>query len=388
MQPQCDVLIVGGGIMGCAHAYQALVAGHSVIMMERNLEPRDASVRNFGQIVPSGMDRKWQRIGRESLRIYRDLQSMGDIAVAPLGSLYVAATEQEEGLLQELSKINLEEDYPSQLMTKQQCLDHQPLLNPANVRAGLFFPKDMVAEPRKTVNLIRTMLQERFGLHYRGGSTVTQITEQAGKAVVTTASQQEVIAGKVIVCSGAEVGILYPEVFKASSMQLVKLQMLSTVAQPDGTNLKGSILTGRTIRRYEAFRECPSYAAVIAQQDKTEYGLANGVHILFKMAANREVILGDSHHYFSVKDQTPLDYDQDEPLDQFMIEEAKELVNLPDYRIRQRWQGWYSQMEDTDIFTPQVSPNVHIVTGIGGKGMTGSLGFAKQHFTQIMESNS
>lgn len=386
MKPQCDVLIVGGGIMGCAHAYQALIAGHSVIMVERNPEPRDASVRNFGQIVPSGMDRKWQRIGRESLRIYRDLQSMGDIAVAPLGSLYVASTADEQGLLEELRDINLAEDYPSQMMTKDQCLDLQPLLNPAKVQAGLYFPKDMVAEPRQTVHRIRQMLIERFGLHYRGNTTVTQIEESAGRVVATTAAHREIAAAKVIVCSGAEVGILYPEVFKASAMQLVKLQMLATVPQPEGTSMTGSILTGRTIRRYEAFRECPSYDKVIAQQDQQEYGLANGVHILFKMGGDREVILGDSHHYFSVKDQQPLDYDQDERLDQFMIDEAKDLVSLPDYQISHRWQGWYSQMADTDIFVPQVSPNVHIVTGIGGKGMTGSLGFAKTHFKRIMES--
>lgn len=386
MQPQCDVLVVGGGIMGAAHAYQALIAGHSVMMVERNREPMDASVRNFGQIVPSGMDRKWQRIGRESLRIYRDLQSMGDIAVAPLGSLYVAQTAAEQGLLEELRDINLAEDYPSQMMTKDQCVDLQPLLNPANVRAGLYFPKDMVAEPRQTVNLIRDMLIERFGLHFQGATTITAIEESAGRVVATTAAQQQIIAGKVIVCSGAEVGILYPEVFKASSMQIVKLQMLSTVPQPETANLTGSILTGRTIRRYEAFRECPSYDSVIAEQDKAEYGLANGVHILFKMGRDRRVILGDSHHYFSVKDQDPIDFDQDERLDKFMVDEAKDLVHLPDYSIGQRWQGFYSQMADTDIFVPQVSPNVHIVTGIGGKGMTGSLGFAKTHFNRIMES--
>lgn len=387
MQPKCDVLIIGAGILGCSHAYQALAAGHSVTMIERDNEPQEASVRNFGQIVPSGMNRKWQRIGRESLRIYKDLHSMDDIAIAPLGSLYVATTEGEQGLLEELREINLAEDYPSELLTKDQCLAKQPLLNPDKVRGGLFFPKDLVAEPRQTVNRIREMLISRFGLKYHGGTTVTHIEETAGGAVARTGAAQEIVAGKVIVCSGAVVDILYPEVFKASTMQIVKLQMMATRPQPFGTELAGSILTGRTIKRYEAFQECPSYEAVKkAELAEDDYGLVNGVHILFKMGADRQVILGDSHHYFSVKDREPVNFDQDEALDSFMIAEAKELVGLPDYGISHRWQGFYSQMTDTDIFTPQVSPNVHIVTGIGGKGMTGSLGFAKTHFKTIMES--
>lgn len=387
MQPSCDVLVVGAGILGCAHAYQALTAGYSVMMIERDKEPQGASVRNFGQIVPSGMDRKWQRIGRESLRIYKDLQAMGDIAVASHGSLYVATSEGELQLLEELRAINLAEDYPSELLTTAQCLARQPLLNPERVRGGLFYHQDMVAEPRHTVNRIRQLLIERFSLRFQSGTAITSIEEEGNRVIARTAAEQEILAGKVIVCSGAVVDILYPEVFKASSMQIVKLQMLATKPQPEGTNLQGSILTGRTIKRYEAFQECPSYDQVKeAELAADDYGLINGVHILYKMGEDRRVILGDSHHYFSVKSSEPVNFDQDDELDSFMIGEAKELVSLPDYGISHRWQGFYSQMTDTDIFAPQVSTNVHIVTGIGGKGMTGSLGFAKGHFRTIMES--
>ena len=66
-------------------------------------------------------------------------------------------------------------------------------------------------------------------------------------------------------------------------------------------------------------------------------------------------------------------------LDDFMINEARKIFNLPDYTIANRWYGVYSQCKEKDIFNESIGKNIHIVTGIGGKGMTGSAGFAEKN---------
>ncbi len=48
------IVIIGGGIIGTAHAFEAIKAGHQVIQLEREEVARSASVRNFGLVWVSG----------------------------------------------------------------------------------------------------------------------------------------------------------------------------------------------------------------------------------------------------------------------------------------------------------------------------------------------
>jgi glycerol-3-phosphate dehydrogenase len=41
------VAIVGGGILGTAHALEAIARGHEVVQFEREAEARGATVRNL-----------------------------------------------------------------------------------------------------------------------------------------------------------------------------------------------------------------------------------------------------------------------------------------------------------------------------------------------------
>jgi glycine/D-amino acid oxidase-like deaminating enzyme len=140
-------------------------------------------------------------------------------------------------------------------------------------------------------------------------------------------------------------------------------------------------LTGLSIRRYEAFAECPSYRAIKAREKQDSLVKKWGVHILFKQAADGSIILGDSHEYAVAMDE--LGFDTDMNIDNFILQESEKIFDLPTYEIQNRWLGFYSQCKNSDIFQHTVDRNIHIVTGIGGKGMTGSAGFAKANIDQI-----
>lgn len=71
---QYDLLIIGGGILGTFHAWSAVEKGLKVAIVDKGSQPRGSSVQNFGQVVPSGMDLKWQQYGRKSLEIYKSIQ--------------------------------------------------------------------------------------------------------------------------------------------------------------------------------------------------------------------------------------------------------------------------------------------------------------------------
>lgn len=381
MNHSYDLVVTGGGVLGTFHAYHALAKGLKVALLEKDAKPQGATVRNFGQVVPSGMDSKWQNFGRESLAIYKSIQADFDISVRQEGSIYIASDEEEVQLLEELREINRSNAYPSELLTKQQCLDRYPNLREGYVKAGLYFPEEVKVEPRTMIHRLHQYLKQK-GLDIYAGETVLECDALRSGVQLYTSGNRLLSASKVIICNGNEFKILYPKLFEESDLVVSKLQMMQTKAQT-GYVLPSSVLTGLSIRRYEAFAECPSYKEIKAREDENSFEKKWGVHILFKQAADRSIIIGDSHEYAPAGQMQNLGFDLNMDIDRFIIEEAKKIFDLPTYEIQNRWFGTYSQCRSRDIFQHTIDDDIHIVTGIGGKGMTGSAGFAKQNINSI-----
>ncbi|RKR04829.1 FAD dependent oxidoreductase TIGR03364 [Flavobacterium sp. 90] len=385
MKEKHDLIIVGSGVLGTFHAYHALLKGMSVAILEKNSKPEGATVRNFGQVVPSGMDRKWQNFGKESLNIYKDIQLQFDINLRQNGTVYLASNEEEMQLIEELHQINIANDYESNLLTKEQCLAKYAGLRSDYCTGGLFFPQEVTVEPATMIHKLHQYMTANLGLDLHMNTTVLNTENINNEVIATTSAGLEYKASKIIICNGSDFKILYPEIYNNSDLVVSKLQMLQTKPQHN-YKLDGSILTGLTIRRYESFEECKSYAAIKAKENPDSFEKKYGVHILFKQALDGSVILGDSHEYAAAKDIDSLGFDLNMDIDNFMIEEAKKIIDLPTYEIQNRWFGMYSQCKTKDIFEHTIGENIHIITGIGGKGMTGSAGFAKHNIDKIFNA--
>ncbi|MFT5254444.1 MAG: FAD dependent oxidoreductase TIGR03364 [Flavobacteriales bacterium] len=385
MKPMYDLIVVGSGVLGTFHAYHALKKGFRVAIIEKDKMPQGATIQNFGQVVPSGMDTKWQAYGRESLAIYKEIQSQFDISIRQKGSIYLASNEEEIQLIEELSQINQSNNYESHLLTKDQCLDKYPGLRSDYVKAGLFFPEEVTVEPRTMIYRLQEFMIQNMGLKLILNTTIVNCESTSNGVSLFSAANESFLAKKVIICNGSEFKNLFPILFNESDLVVSKLQMMQTKPQKNYT-LDGSILTGLSIRRYEAFYECPSFKSIKVKEDPDTLEKKWGIHILFKQAADGSVILGDSHHYADAKNIDDLGFDLDMDIDNFMIQEAKKIIDLPNYEIQNRWYGRYSQCKTKDIFEYTIGENIHIITGIGGKGMTGSGGFAKENIRKIFNT--
>lgn len=382
MTTKFDLIVVGGGILGTFHAYHALKKGLRVALIEKNSVPQGATVRNFGQVVPSGMDLKWQNFGRESLAMYNELQFQADLTVRKNGSVYIASNDEELQLINELHEINKNNDYESVLLSKSECISKFDGLRSDYCKGGLFFPQELSVDSAEMIVKLHRFLKEKLKLEIFYNTTIVETHENDGECIAITATGTALNASKIIICGGHEFKTLYPEVFNESDLEISKLQMLQT--KPQGIYaLQGNILTGLSIRRYEAFEECPSFKKIKSLEDPNSFEKKYGVHILFKQALDGSVILGDSHEYADAKNADDLGFDLNMEIDEFMISEAKKIIDLPTYEIQRRWFGVYSQCKTKDIFEYSPSPNIHIVTGIGGKGMTGSGGFSKFNIDKI-----
>jgi glycine/D-amino acid oxidase-like deaminating enzyme len=109
-----------------------------------------------------------------------------------------------------------------------------------------------------------------------------------------------------------------------------------------------------------------------------------GIHILFKQGVDGSIIIGDTHEYASVRETESLDFGINTYLNDLMIEEAKQILDLPTWQMQSYWAGYYASHEQ-GIFEHNISDKIFICTGIGGKGMTTSAGYAKAHLEEIYD---
>lgn len=383
MQKHYDLLIIGGGVLGISHAYHALERGLSVAVLDKNKQARGSSVQNFGQVVPSGMNTEWQQYGRKSLEIYKSIQAKFDISVRQNGSVYIASDEEEHTLLEELAALNRQQDYPSQLLTAQECLQRYEGLRADYCQGGLFFPEEITLEPRTAVHRIRQYLEEQKGLDYFPQTLAMEVEVVRDACQVVSSDGRLFHASQVLICSGYEFQSLFPQEYAASDLQACKLQMLLLESQPTQV-IPGSILTGLSIRRYESFSECPSYPAIKAKEAPDSLAKQWGVHILFKQATDGSIILGDTHEYADAADAESLGTQIREDMNRFMLDEAARIFDLQNWDVRETWTGTYAQCKNSDIFRKTLDGRIHLLTGIGGKGMTGSAGYAAAHLQDII----
>src|SRR3954453_8687763 len=101
-----DIVVIGAGVLGSFHAYFAGRRGLRTMLIERGDTPNEASVRNFGTIVPSAMTPgEWHRRGLETAALYRALTQELPPFVQTGGTQYLALTRGELSVLEEFSRI-------------------------------------------------------------------------------------------------------------------------------------------------------------------------------------------------------------------------------------------------------------------------------------------
>jgi FAD dependent oxidoreductase TIGR03364 len=376
MPDKQDLLVVGAGVLGTFHAFHALRKGLSVTLLEKDRYPVQATVRNFGQVVPSGMAGRWFDYGRRSLEWYRFIQERADITVRPGGTVYIASDPDEQQLLHELRQVMETREYPVDMLSPAACLERWPALRAGYCREGLFFPGEVSVAPEAMIYRVLDFLQESFPrFTYRPLTTAVDCRPSGDGVAVATNAGETLLAAKAIVCNGGEFKLLFPKLFERSGIVVSKLQMMRTRPMPE-VALRGNILTGLTIRRYESFEQCPSFAGLAVPEHLQELKKW-GIHILFKQAGDGSIIIGDSHEYAGAMEADDLGFSIDSYINELMLGEASRIVSFDVRNLERVWAGYYPQHKERDIVEEDLEGCIHIRTAIGGKGMTSAAGYAE-----------
>ena len=157
-----DVVIIGGGVMGTATAFQMAKAGLDVILCEMRTLGSGASGRCGGMVVhcygrEANIDKTDQRLlfTRENTRMLKEFQQELNIdyEFRQIGCVDIATTEEEWQLMQDLIKTQRSlGDDENQLLDKQQLQELIPTLNPELHLGGRYRPSDGNLAPYKLCN--------------------------------------------------------------------------------------------------------------------------------------------------------------------------------------------------------------------------------------------
>lgn len=360
------VIVVGAGVVGTMHAVWARRNGFSVVHLERDVEPRSATVRNFGLVWVSG-----RAVGDEldlALRartLWEDLASVAPgVGFRPDGSITVAQRPDEVAVLEQVANRHDAGRRGVALLDPDEVRRRNPALR-GSMLAGLWCHTDAVVEPGAALPALRSWLEGAGGYRFMGGRTVTDI--DTGRVTDHTG---EVHHGDVVVvCPGAEhaagplAGLL-----RHAPVRRVMLQMMQT--EPLGERLATSVADGDSLRYYPGF----AVPALADMQPAAEVVQRFAMQLLVSQRATGALTIGDTHHY-----DEPFDFACNEEPYHHLTDRAESLLGRPLPPVARRWTGVYSQALDGAIcWRDQPLPGVWVVTGPGGRGMTLAPALAEQ----------
>lgn len=370
MTEQTDVIVVGGGIMGLAFAWEGARRGRRVTLLERSDAPRGASIRNFGMIWPVGQPAgERHTLALRSRARWLELRDAGAIWATECGSLHVVLEEDEATVLAEFAARAPALGVACELLDGREAARRFPAVV-ADARAVLWSPAELVVDAPRAIAAVAAHVRDRAGVDVRFSTTVVGIDMPH----VVTSRGERFEAPLVILCGGADFETLFPAVWAASGTRRCKLQMLRTRPQPGGWRLGPHVAGGLTLAHYAGFEICPSLPAVKARLAAAlPAHAAAGIHVMASQNEAGEVILGDSHDYAA-----PLDPFDSETIDELILAYARRMLRLPDWSIAARWHGVYAKGPDPIHFTAEPQPGCHVMGSPGGAGMTLAFGLAER----------
>ncbi|QII07780.1 TIGR03364 family FAD-dependent oxidoreductase [Rhodococcoides fascians A25f] len=362
MTTKYDVVIVGAGIVGLAHAYHAHRRGLTVAVVDHADRVAGASVQNFGHAcitAQSGDALEYARAGRSH---WLELARTAGFWAAESGTHCVARHEDEFAVLEQFAELRGPDH--TVLLDRREVLDRLPIAD-TDVVGGLYMPIDVQVDPRTAAPAIARWLADcGVDFHWRTAAT------SFAPGIVHT-SRGDLHAGTTFVTVNHDIDRLFPEYAERGGLVRCRLHMMRATL-PVRAPLPSPLFTGWSLLRYSGFENLPAVADVAArlQADHPDY-VELDLHQMYTPQPDGSILLGDTH----VREITTSPFQSEEGFE-VLLTEAKSLFGVDRVDVTERWQGTYCSAPGSEFLLEEPVDRVHIVTVTTGIGMTTSMGLA------------
>lgn len=222
----CDVVVIGGGVIGVMSAWFLAKKGLRVVLCEKGRIAGEQSSRNWGWVRQQGRDLHELPIMMEANRLWQQLSADSDeeLGFRQTGILYLAESEKELAQFEHWHGQAVERGLDTHLLSPAQLKDKLPSYNTPWF-GGLFTPGDGRAEPWQAVSAL-ARAAAKAGVTLIEQCAVRTLETQAGQlsAVVT---ERGVIRCEQAVLAGGAWSSLFA---RNAGIQIPQLSVLASVA--------------------------------------------------------------------------------------------------------------------------------------------------------------
>ena len=365
-----DLVVVGAGIVGLAHALAAARRGLRVAVLERDARAGGASVRNFGFVTVSGQaGGDTRRRALRSREVWAEVAREAGIEVHQKGAVVVARRLAALAVLQEFAASDMGEG--CELWDAPTTRARVPHVDTAALGA-LSSPHELRVEARDALPRLARWLEERHGVVFAWDTIALGVDGSALRHAAGTLK-----ADAVVVAPGAAVATFAPELARRVNLQRCKLQMLRLA--PPGFRLPGVVMTDLSLARYEGFAAQPSAARLRAELEREcARELAAGVHLIVAQGSDGSLVVGDSHHYGEEADPFGSG-----AVDALILGELHALFRLAAPTIAERWIGYYPVANVKPLLSEPLAPRVRLVSVTSGTGMSTAFAIGEETVAQL-----
>lgn len=234
---QADVVVIGGGIVGCATAWYLARRGVAVTLLEKGEIASEQSSRAWGFVRQQGRDPSEMPLAIEAMRIWENLEADldADLEWVQKGNLAVALDEERLATLQEWLNVARAFGLDTRMLTRAEIQAMVPGMLGEFI-GGMFNPDDGHAEPHKATEALANAAR-RHGANILTYHTVEGI-ETAGGRVEAVRTDRGVFRAPVVVnAAGARamriarmVGLSLPQlVVRATVAETTPMEIISQI---------------------------------------------------------------------------------------------------------------------------------------------------------------
>jgi len=263
----CDVLIIGGGIVGVSAAYYLARRGLTVVLCEKGRIAGEQSGRNWGWVRQQGRDLRELPLMIESLRLWRDLGAeLGeDLGFTQGGCLYLAENESELSYYEHWLAQARGQPIDSGMLSSAELAT---VLDAPQRRwlGALYTASDGRAEPNRAAPGIARGAQ-RAGARILSGCAVRGLELAAGRVQAVVTEHGSIAAAAVVCAAGAWTSLFC----RAQSIDVPQLRVKGTVARTAPT---AKILNGAAYCSAVAIRRRADGGYTVAHGSRFDHPLA------------------------------------------------------------------------------------------------------------------
>jgi FAD dependent oxidoreductase TIGR03364 len=376
-----DVIVIGAGIVGLAHAYEASRRGLSVMVIEKGARCTGASIRNFGFVTVSGQRAgdTWRR-ARRSREVWNEIAPRAGISVLHRGSWILCQRSEAVEVAQAFLETEMGESCSffgrGELLAQAADLPNLHAFQLEDLKGALYSPHELRIESREAIPKLAEWLIRCGGVRFLWSREVLEVS--GGWVRTSDASYR---AGRVVICPGADLTGVAAARLASFDLRLCTLQMLRVQTSSE-LRLPGAVMTDNSLARYRGWADLPQSEPLKRRLaiEMPEF-LDAGIHLIAVQSADGSLVIGDSHVYGDAPEVFA-----SEGIDTMILQLARSVLDLDSLRIVERWTGVYPVLEDTDAIIHRSDDREVVVLVTSGTGASTAFGLAEETFNILEQT--